>query len=82
MTLTVNIGEAKSRLSELLARVEAGEEVVIARGNAPAAKLAPLDAAEVRAGLFAQALALRDSGRLKPITRAEIGEWLRSGRKT
>ena len=33
MTITVKVGEAKTRLSELLAKVEAGEEVVIARGN-------------------------------------------------
>ena len=39
MSLTVNIGEAKTRLSELLAKVEAGEEVVIARGNEPIAQL-------------------------------------------
>ena len=39
MTLQINIGEAKTRLSELIARVEAGEEVVIARDNKAVAKL-------------------------------------------
>lgn len=39
MTVTVKIGEAKTHLSELLARVEAGEEIVIARGNDPIARL-------------------------------------------
>ena len=39
MTITVKIAEAKTHLSKLLAKVEAGEEVVIARGNAPIAKL-------------------------------------------
>ncbi len=39
MTITVKIGEAKTHLSELLAKVEAGEEVVIARGRDPIAKL-------------------------------------------
>ena len=33
MTMTVKIGEAKTHLSELLAKVEAGEEVIIARGG-------------------------------------------------
>ena len=42
MTITVNIGEAKTRLSELVAKVEAGEDVVIARDNRPVARLAPL----------------------------------------
>ena len=39
MTLTVKVGEAKPHLSELLAKVEAGEDVVIARGNEPVARL-------------------------------------------
>lgn len=37
----VNIQQAKSRLSDLLARVEHGEDVVIARGNRPIARLVP-----------------------------------------
>jgi prevent-host-death family protein len=43
MAITVKVGEAKTHLSKLLARVEAGEEVIIARGNAPVAKLVPID---------------------------------------
>ena len=35
----VNIHEAKTHLSELIAAVEAGEEVVIARANRPTVKL-------------------------------------------
>lgn len=38
---TYNVQEAKTRLSELLGRVERGEEVVIARSGAPVAKLVP-----------------------------------------
>lgn len=38
---TFNVHEAKTRLSELLARVEAGEEVVIARAGEPVARLLP-----------------------------------------
>jgi prevent-host-death family protein len=52
MTLTVNIGKAKARLSELIARVEAGEEVIIARGHVPAVKLAPLDEQAERLALM------------------------------
>lgn len=40
MTVTVNVQHAKTHLSELLARVEAGEEVVIARRGKPVATLA------------------------------------------
>lgn len=39
MSITVNVQEAKTRLSELLARVEAGEDVVIARSGRPVAQL-------------------------------------------
>ncbi|MCE5182088.1 MAG: type II toxin-antitoxin system Phd/YefM family antitoxin [Betaproteobacteria bacterium] len=39
---TVNIHEAKTHLSELLALVLAGEEVVIAKANKPVARLVPL----------------------------------------
>lgn len=39
---TVTIHEAKTHLSRLLARVEAGEEVIIARGTQEIAKLVPL----------------------------------------
>lgn len=39
MTTTVKISEAKTHLSDLIARVEAGEEFVIARGNDPVAHL-------------------------------------------
>lgn len=45
MTL-VTIHKAKTELSKLLARVEAGEEIVIARGDEPIAKLVPLPSAE------------------------------------
>ena len=36
---TVNVHEAKTHLSRLLARVEAGEEVTIARNGKPVARL-------------------------------------------
>lgn len=38
---TVNIHEAKTHLSKLLERVEAGEEVIIARAGRPVARLIP-----------------------------------------
>ncbi len=42
----VNIHEAKTHLSRLLARVEAGEEVVIKRAGRPIARLVPVSKAE------------------------------------
>ena len=38
---TVNIHEAKTHLSKLLQRVQAGEEVVIANAGQPVARLVP-----------------------------------------
>ena len=39
MTVTVNIHEAKTHLSRLLMRVQAGEEVIIAHAGKPVARL-------------------------------------------
>ncbi|WP_419933992.1 type II toxin-antitoxin system Phd/YefM family antitoxin [Candidatus Palauibacter sp.] len=39
MTVIVNVHEAKTQLSRLLAQVEAGEDVVIARRGEPVAQL-------------------------------------------
>lgn len=39
---TVNVHEAKTNLSKLLARVEAGEQIVIARSGSPVARLVPI----------------------------------------
>ncbi|WP_105034475.1 type II toxin-antitoxin system Phd/YefM family antitoxin [Cryobacterium aureum] len=44
MTDYVNVQDAKTRLSELLARVERGEEIIIARGGNPIARLSALNA--------------------------------------
>jgi prevent-host-death family protein len=38
----VNIHDAKTRLSQLVERAEAGEEIVIARAGRPVARLVPL----------------------------------------
>jgi prevent-host-death family protein len=38
----VNVHEAKTHLSRLLLRVESGEEIVIARGGRPIARLVPI----------------------------------------
>jgi prevent-host-death family protein len=38
----VTIHTAKTTLSQLIARVEAGEEILLARGKQPVAKLVPL----------------------------------------
>jgi len=39
----VNVHDAKTQLSKLLARVAAGEEIIIARAGKPVAKLVPVE---------------------------------------
>ena len=39
----VNVGDAKARLSDLIARAEAGEDVVIARDGVPVARIVPFE---------------------------------------
>ena len=62
--MRVNVGRAKTELSKLLARVEAGEEVEIARDGIPVVRLVRVDATS---GPGAQFLAARGSlaGRIR-----------------
>ncbi len=81
MSITVNIGEAKTRLSELVAKVEAGEEVVIARGNEPVAKLTALDDQARRAAVIEAMLRERDDGTRKKVSLDEILAWRHEGHR-
>lgn len=50
--MLVNIYEAKARLSALIEKAQAGEEVVIARSGKPVARLSPIaHSAETRSGV-------------------------------
>lgn len=44
--MRVNVGQAKTDLSRLLARAEAGEEIEIARNGVPVARLTPIERRE------------------------------------
>lgn len=46
---TVNVQDAKTQLSRLLAAVEAGETIIIARAGKPIAQLVPLQSPPPRA---------------------------------
>jgi len=71
----VKVGEAKTHLSDLLARVEAGEEIIIARGDAPIARLTKIQKEDDLTAVLAEARAAR--ARAKPVTRAEVFAWRR-----
>jgi prevent-host-death family protein len=47
MPIQMNIADAKAKLSALVEAAERGEEVILARGGKPVARIAPLDAAPV-----------------------------------
>jgi prevent-host-death family protein len=80
MTVTVKVGEAKTHLSELLARVEAGEDIVIARGNDPIARLTRIQRRSDVEAAIEEIRAAR--GRAKPVTQEEIRTWRDEGRRT
>lgn len=80
MTVTVKIGEAKTHLSELLAKVEAGEDVIIARGNDPIAKLSRLHEETSVEAALADILSAR-AGRQRTSS-AELRAWRDEGRRS
>jgi len=64
--------KAKARLSELVAKVQAGEDVIVARGHEPVARLAPLDV-ERRAPLRNAIEAIEAlRARAEPVTVEEV----------
>ncbi len=77
----VTIHAAKTHLSALVARAEAGEEIVIARGDKPVAKLVPLHppapAKPVKRRTFGCMKGLVEVGdeALDDWTEEELAEW-------
>ena len=63
MTIHVNIGEAKSRLSALVAAAKRGEDVVIAHAGKPAVRLVPVAPEDDRAATIARRIAFFGSVR-------------------
>lgn len=79
MTIEVKVAQAKAHLSELLSKVEAGEDVVISRGNEPIARLVRIENRQER---IAAIEALRaERARHKPVSIEEIFEFRDEGRR-
>lgn len=72
--MTVNVQEAKTRLSELLKRVEGGEDVVIARAGRPIAELRPVRKVDLVFGGFADLGPVPDDA-FAPMTDEELAPW-------
>lgn len=73
MAMTVNVQEAKTRLSDLLKRVEAGEEIVIARNGTPIAELRAVHRPEFVFGGFPDVVVTDDF--FEPMTDGELADW-------
>jgi len=72
----VNVHEAKTQLSRLLAEVERGREVIVARDGVPVAKLVPFPspAGRLRVGNWKGKIKIaRDFD--APLSEAELKEW-------
>ncbi len=74
---TVNVREAKTHLSRLLAQVESGKEVVIARNGAPVARLVPFRQRGKREfGAFKGRLEVPETF-FEPLPESELEAWER-----
>lgn len=74
MATTVNVHEAKTHLSDLLARVERGEEIVIARAGKPVARLEPFFAGPRLAFGQGPHVELSDDF-FEPMSEEELATW-------
>ena len=74
---TVTIHQAKTQLSKLIARAEAGEEIVIARGKEPVVKLTPVaeKSAKRQPGYLRGQLDVPDSFFFDPLPEEELRLW-------
>lgn len=73
-TLTFNIGEAKTKLSQLVALAERGNDVVIARAGEPAVRLTPVEPLRPVFG-FAPYYGEPSDSLLEPMSAEEISLW-------
>jgi prevent-host-death family protein len=77
MSETVTIHRAKTALSKLVARAEAGEEIIIARGGTPVAKLVPIQPpkAKRRFGSMKGNIGPLDESFFDPLPEEELRAW-------
>ena len=73
MRTTVNVQEAKTRLSDLLKRAEAGEQIVIARNGTPVVELKAVRVPEFVFGGFPDVVV--SDAFLEPMTAEELADW-------
>ncbi len=73
---TVTIHAAKTRLSQLLARVEAGEEIILARGKKPIARLVPFRAPKPKREFgVLRGIVRVDAAFFEPLLETQLAPW-------
>ena len=72
---TVNVHQAKTHLSRLLAQAEAGEEVVIARRGEPVVRLVPCRPKGKRRFGAMKGRIVVDESILEPLPDDELAHW-------
>jgi prevent-host-death family protein len=75
MVKVVNVHDAKTNLSRLLAEVERGEEIVIARAGTPCARLIPVRQHDRQLGTMAERWPRLDDDFFAPLDDADLAEW-------
>ena len=74
---TVTVHQAKTTLSKLIARARAGEEIIIAKGKVPVARLVPIAAQAGRKFGAMRGKARLDEKFFEPLPEEELGGWER-----
>jgi len=77
MTVAVEVSEMRSRLADILAKVEAGEEIVISRAERPVARLSPIEQTYDIGSLIDEIKVQREARHYT--TQEEIHEWRKDG---
>ena len=76
---TVTIHQAKTNLSKLIARAKAGEEIIIAKGREPVARLQPIEPKTGTRGVYGllkgKVEPLPDSFFFDPLPEEELRAW-------
>jgi prevent-host-death family protein len=76
MTTMINVHAAKTHLSNLLDRVAAGEEIIIARAGKPVARLSPAQPTERSLGFVHATI---DPAFFEPLPPEELAAWGEDG---
>ena len=73
--MQVTIHTAKTQLSKLIEAVKAGEDVIIAKGTEPVARLVAIQKGQFKTGILKDELAGSFPNFLTPLDDATLADW-------